>query len=99
MTPLNYDILLHIAEYLEAEDDKKTLFSFSVVNQSFNNVASKLLYHAVVLSPMATSSFRIGRHDQELVSPLRATRNAELTASTASIVDICMPTSQCSSCQ
>lgn len=73
MVMLNHDMLLHVAEYLESKDGYRSLSHFALINKAFNEAASKLLYRRIVLSPEPTLLFRLGRHDQELVRPIRPT--------------------------
>lgn len=67
---LNYDILIHVFQYLEENEYYPTLFACSLVSRVFNDAASRLLYRKVVLEPQATNVLRLGRRDQQLVLTL-----------------------------
>ncbi len=67
MPILNHDVLLHIASFLESEQDYASLFSCSLVNRATNAAINQVLYRKVTLSPPFTLAFRLGRQDQELV--------------------------------
>ncbi|CAL1696514.1 unnamed protein product [Somion occarium] len=63
---LNYDVLIHILDVIDQADYYATLYACSLVNHTFNQAASRLLYRKVVLEPQWTSTIRLGRREQKL---------------------------------
>jgi hypothetical protein len=68
---LNYDVLLHVLEMFQ--DDYGNLYRCSLVNREYNEIASKILYSRVVLSPPPfTHGLKLKDQDGLSVSMLKA---------------------------
>ncbi|KAI0789308.1 hypothetical protein C8Q75DRAFT_767528 [Abortiporus biennis] len=57
-----FDILLQVLEHLDYLD----LYNLSLVNRTFNETATKLLYRTVILSPTQSNTLNLRQKSQEL---------------------------------
>jgi len=65
-----YDVLLPVLEIFQ--DHYGNLYRCSLVNRKFNEIASKLLYSRIVLSPPFTRGINLNDQDGLSVSMLNA---------------------------